>query len=108
MEDNKDQNPLPTGENNPGELKSIPVKQQNKGAAGMKIVGINILVLVIYTSLLTIGTNGGGFIFDAFLILAHVIVCIVMAITKRSWIWLLSAILVLAIGFSTCVSFGGL
>lgn len=107
MEDNNDENSLAAGEDNLGELKNTPVKQQNKSAAGMKIVGFNILVLVIYTALCSIDASGGGFIFDAFLILAHVVVCIIMALAKRSWIWLLSALLVLVIGFSTCVSFSG-
>ena len=108
MEDNKDENTLPTGENNPGELKNIPVKQQDKSASGMKIVGINIGVLAIYTVLCSIGGDEGGFIFDAFLIFVHVVVCIIVALAKRNWMWFLSALLVLAIGFSTCVSFGSL
>ena len=108
MEDNKDENPLPTDENNSGGLKNIPVKEQSKSFAGMKIVGINMLILAIYAVLCSIDAGGGGFIFDAFLILIHVLVCIIMAIVKRSWIWLLSGVIVLVIGFSTCVSFGSL
>lgn len=108
MEDNKDETPLPADQNDPGGLKNIPIKEQNKSFAGMKIVGINMLILAIYTVLCSIDSSGGGFIFDAFLILIHVLVCIIMAIAKRSWIWLLSGVIVLVIGFSTCVSFGSL
>ncbi|MGF7039153.1 hypothetical protein [Mucilaginibacter lappiensis] len=107
MEDNKDESPSPADEN-PGGIKNIPIKEQNKSYAGMKIVGINILILAIYAVLCSIDSGGGDIIFDAFLILIHVVVCIIMAIVKRSWMWLLSALLVLVIGFSTCVSFGSL
>ena len=76
---------------------------QNKPGNGMKIVGINLLILLIYT----IGLKfvDGGAIFDAILIAAHLFVCIILAIALGSRFWLLSGILVLVIGFSTCVMF---
>ncbi len=76
---------------------------QNKPMNGMTIVGINLAVLAVYTLLLKLTAADGGFILDAFLLVLHVLTCIIMSIIKKSGSWLLSAFLVLAIGFSTCV-----
>jgi hypothetical protein len=80
--------------------------RQGKVPDGMKIVGYNILVLVVYTVLCKFSSDLGGLVAEAFLIGIHVLVCIVMAIIKRSGIWLLAGILVLIIGFSTCIYVG--
>jgi len=70
----------------------------------MKIVGINLGILVVYT-VFSRFTGEGGIIIDAFFIFFHVIICIILAIAARKWSWLLSGVLVLVIGFSTCTSF---
>jgi hypothetical protein len=75
-----------------------------KPNTGMTIVAYNLLALAVYT--IACKFNEGGIILDAFLIFFHVIICIGMALGKKSWMWFLSAVLVLAIGFSTCVMFG--
>jgi hypothetical protein len=88
---------------------SNPAPEQPKGQnPGMKIVGYNILALIIYTLLCRLGGNEVGLIFDAFIIVVHVFVCIIAAIASRSWAWLLSGLLVLVIGFSTCVGLGSI
>ncbi|HEY9003335.1 MAG TPA: hypothetical protein VIM89_18410 [Mucilaginibacter sp.] len=68
-----------------------------------KVVGINIGILAVYT----IGCRlvDGGIVIDAFLIAIHFFVGVIMSIAVRRWEWLLSAFLVLVIGFSTCVNF---
>ena len=76
---------------------------ENKPMNGMTIVGINLAILAVYTLLIKLTPDGGGFVLDAFLLLFHVVICIIMSIVKKSGSWLLSAFLVLAIGFSTCV-----
>ena len=94
-------------ENKNGEKASVePPKTGNeiKPNAGMTIVGINLLALAFYT--IVCKFNEGGVILDAFLIFCHVLTCICFALGKRSWMWFLSAVLVLAIGFSTCVMIG--
>ncbi|MDF2432507.1 MAG: hypothetical protein JWP44_2138, partial [Mucilaginibacter sp.] len=48
-------------------------------------------------------SNQGGIIVDALILVGHVLVCLILAIANRSWIWALSGVLVLVIGFSTCV-----
>ena len=84
----------PPGKENPFD------KNKDKPKGDMQIVAYNILVLVGYTILSKL--SDGGFIFDAFLIFAQVVVCLVLSASQRSWSWLLSGVLVLVIGFSTC------
>jgi hypothetical protein len=74
------------------------------------IVGYNMIALAAYTIIFGLAAKQGGVIFDALFIFAHVLVGIVLAIAYRSWMWLLSALMVLIIGFSTCagmLSIGG-
>jgi hypothetical protein len=72
-----------------------------------KIVGINLAVLIVYT--LMSALSPGGIIFDGFLIVIHVIVCMILTLTgPKRMQWLLSGVLVLVIGFSTCVGIGNL
>jgi hypothetical protein len=78
--------------------------KQNKPGDGMKIVGYNLLALAGYTVFCL--SFSGGFIFDSLLLGGQVLLCFAFAIDKRSWIWLLSGLLVLIIGFSTCVTIG--
>ena len=94
-------------ENKPKE-EQPPLIKGTKPIGGMTIVGINLLVLVFYTLLLKLTTRDSSFIFDAFILFIHVIFCIGMALGRRSWVWLFSGVIVLAIGFSTCVWIGSL
>lgn len=75
----------------------------SKPKAKMAIVGYNLLILAAYTLLFRLLAEQGGFIFDAFLLACHVFACLIMSLVNRSWMWVLSGVLVLAIGFSTCV-----
>ena len=96
MEENKN------GDNGPIEPQK-PVNEV-KPNPGMTSVALNLLALAFYTIIFKF--VDGGIIFDAFIIFFHVIFCIGMAIGKKSWMWVLSGVLVLAIGFSTCVMLG--
>jgi hypothetical protein len=104
MEDNKEEVPSPAGGNNADGLKSGPVNKPDNNLGGLEIVGINLLVLAVYTVLCKIEASEGGIVYDLLLVGVHVFVCIIMAIVRKSWIWLLSALMVLVIGFSTCVA----
>ncbi|BAU53633.1 hypothetical protein [Mucilaginibacter gotjawali] len=75
----------------------------NKPMGNMAIVAYNLLALAFYTIVFKLLASQGGFLFDAFVLLGHFIVCFVMAISSKSWMWVLSGVLVVAIGFSTCV-----
>ncbi|MFD0750142.1 hypothetical protein ACFQZS_08320 [Mucilaginibacter calamicampi] len=76
-----------------------PKKQYSQ----IKIVGINLLVLAVYGILSKVAPHGEGWTYYAFLIAIHFLFCICAAIYNRNWMWVLSALLVLVIGFSTCV-----
>ena len=82
---------------------NVPVNNEGKRPPAMKIVGYNLLVLAAYTIICTITNKDGGAIFDMFFIGIHFFIGIILAIVNKSWIWLLSALMVLIIGFSTCV-----
>ena len=80
-----------------------------------KILMINLGILAVYTIYCFIFNRKEGVILDAFLIVGHVGFCILLGIvaaiaSKGDWAkgWFLSALLVLLIGFGTCVSFGSL
>lgn len=77
--------------------------EEKKVSSRWKIVGYNLGALFIYT--LICRFIDGGIILDAFLIGIHFTAGIIASIIVRKWEWLLSAFLILAIGFSTCVSF---
>jgi len=61
------------------------------------IVGVNMLVLIAYTVFSKV--SEGGIFLDAILIAAQFFICIITAIAQRRWIWVLSAFVVLLIGF---------
>lgn len=86
----------------------VPPEQPKSQNVNMKIVGYNILALIIYTVLCRLMGKEGGLILDAFIIVGHVFVSIIAAIINKSWAWLLSGLLVLVIGFSTCVGLGSI
>jgi hypothetical protein len=78
--------------------------EENKKEPKMSITGANLLIMVFYTIILCLFTN--GFFLDAFFLFIHFFTCLIVAIADRSKMWLLSAVLVLALGFSTCVGIG--
>ena len=81
--------------------------QDNKSKTNYNIVGYNMLILGFYTLICKlIGSDGSGYLFDAVLLVIHVLVCIIWAVAvrgNRGWMWVLSAVLVLVVGISTCV-----
>ncbi len=68
----------------------------------MIIAGINLLVLVAYTIYFRAQKDEFIIIGEAFLIVIQIIICLVTAIFVYRKEFLLSAALVLLIGFSTC------
>jgi hypothetical protein len=90
------------------------MSEDEKFKSQIKIVGINVLVLVIYTSALKLlnpsargEDNLGVAIILALLIGIHVLICLILWASLNSKYWLLSALAVLLIGFSTCCLFMG-
>lgn len=82
------------------------MENEDNYSPNVKVIGINLIILAIYT--LIFRFEDSGIIFDAFLLAIQFIVCIFMGIIKQKWIWVLAALVVLIIGFSTCVSFSGI
>ncbi len=84
---------------------NLPEKdyKKSKPALGSTLLGYNVLAMVGYTLLLTLVTRDSGFIFDAMVLSAHIFICLLASLIERNWWWFLSALIVLAIGFSTCV-----
>jgi len=78
-------------------------EQQPKQNENFKIVGGNLLAMIVYTVLSKF--SDAGLIFDALFLLVHVMLCWIFAITNKSWMWFLAGLLVLLIGASTCVRF---
>ena len=76
---------------------------EQKSSARWKVVGINLGCLFAYT--LICRFIDGGIMIDAFLIAIHFVAGIIASVIIRRWEWVLSAFLILAIGFFTCVSF---
>ncbi|MEO6632452.1 MAG: hypothetical protein ABIN13_12035 [Mucilaginibacter sp.] len=76
-------------------------QQNNRPPKDMTIVGYNLLVFVGYTLILKL-TGDMSLIFEGIFLVLHVLVCIVMAISSRSWFWFLGGVMVLIIGISTC------
>lgn len=73
----------------------------NRPPKDMTIVGYNLLAFVGYTLVLRLAGND-GLIFEGIILVIHVFVSIILAIAYRSWFWLLSGVMVLIIGVSTC------
>jgi hypothetical protein len=71
--------------------------------SNIHIVGINITILAVYT--LACRFTDIGLLFDAFFIMVHFIVCIIVTITSDKKIWAFTGLVVLLIGVSTCVEF---
>jgi len=78
------------------------MEEPKKSPSNLLVVGINIGIFALYAlggALLT------GNVLNAFPIFcSHVIICFILAIALRRWVWALSAGMLLIIGFSTCVS----
>ena len=77
--------------------------QEKKVPSKWNVVGYNLVALVIYTVICRF--IDGGMFLDAFILAFHFFACIITAIILKKWEWVLSAFVVIAIGFSTCVAF---
>lgn len=83
-----------------------------------KIAGFNILAILVYSAVIRLITGGdhlGIAIFSAFVVGFHVVISLVVAGVsagngekERARAWLLAALVVLLVGFSTCLGNGSL
>ncbi|RYD86203.1 MAG: hypothetical protein EOP54_30710 [Sphingobacteriales bacterium] len=78
------------------------MEQQKKPVNGMKVVGLNIGIYAAYCVIMALAT---GSVLGAYpFLIVHFILCIVLCIALKHLSWLLSAGILLVLGFSTCVA----
>jgi len=79
-------------------------QKQTDNKVNLKIAGYNLAAMLMY-GLLFVGAMGNdGFILFGLAFLAHAFVCLILAIVQRKWVWVLSSLLIVIIGFSTCAN----
>ena len=77
-------------------------KEHEKLLSPSRILGLNLLILVAYSLLWRLLDN--NYVIDALFIVGHIIIAlgIASAEKERRKVWLLSALLVLLLGYTTC------
>jgi hypothetical protein len=77
--------------------------ENQKKDGSMLIVAINVIIMIAYTLYIRMtDSSGNGIIALGFLLFMHITLCIIISPFKFSKGFLLSALAVLLIGFSTC------
>lgn len=77
-------------------------QENKKKDRTMLIAGVNIVILIVYTTWIrATGDNDGALTLGVILIL-HIILCVIISLFIYSKGFLLSALLVLLVGISTC------
>ena len=86
-------------------------EQNDKKNQNYKIVGVNLLAVVVYSLLCRVAGGSDGWTVLMLIIPAHVLFCLILGFDRllrrikiQSAMWFLSALMVLIIGFSTCVN----
>lgn len=74
-----------------------------KRVPDLAILGYNLLAFALYTISVVASDNDGGF-YAFMLSIIQFVVCIIMAIAVRRWAWALAGLIVIIIGFGTCVN----
>lgn len=81
------------------EENSIPITKKDWT---MRIVAINLALMIIYTIICKSTGDNYSIVGVAFFIVIQVVICLITAIFFKPRAFLLSALAVLLIGFSTC------
>jgi hypothetical protein len=80
------------------------INQPQKPMSDITILGINLGVFLLYTLLCFAANNRDGGVVAFFFSLFHGLISTVTALVTRRWSWFLGAVLVVLIGFGTCVN----
>jgi len=81
---------------------------ENKKDWTMRIVGINLALMIIYTIVFRSMTGNYLALTAGFFMVIQIVICLLTAIFFKPRAFLLSALAVLLIGFSTCwIAFSG-
>jgi tryptophan-rich sensory protein len=78
--------------------------QSSKPMSDIAILGINLGIFVVYTLLCFAGDSRDGGVVAFFVSLFHGTVSTITALVTKRWAWFLGAILIIVIGFGTCVN----
>lgn len=76
-------------------------EEENKIKEKWKVVGYNTLALMGYTLLCRFVS--GGIIFDCVLVGIHFLIAMILSISLKKLEWLFSALIIIIVGFSTCI-----
>ena len=81
---------------------------EEKPLSGMLIVGYNLLGLTAYTIILS-AIGGIAMLFFGLIFLCHFVACLLLTFGNKQYLyWLLSALIIIVIGFSTCSLVGNI
>jgi len=83
-------------------MEAINEKQKPEHGKKITIIGINLAVLAAYTIYFGVNNDSEMVIAEAFFIAIQIIICLITAIFVYRKEFLLSALVILLIGFSTC------
>jgi hypothetical protein len=78
--------------------------QFSKPMSDIAILGINLGIFVVYTLLCFAVDSRDGGVTAFFVSLFHGAVSTITALVTKRWAWFLGAILIVVIGFGTCVN----
>jgi len=78
--------------------------EPKKPDANYIVVGINLLIMVVYTAYCRHDSGEMTILSDAFFIAVQVVLCLILCIFMFRKAFLLSAVLVLLVGFSSCAA----
>jgi hypothetical protein len=80
------------------------MSQNPQKSSELKILGTHVGIFVVYMGGAFLSGREDLLIIAGLLLVAHFVLCMGGAIYYRSWTWALSGLLVLIIGFATCVN----
>ncbi|NCD70597.1 hypothetical protein [Mucilaginibacter agri] len=78
-------------------------EKYKKPYSEVTILGVNLAIFALYTILGVLGKED-ALIASFFAAVIHFVICTIMAIVARRWVWFLAGVLILIIGFGTCVN----
>jgi hypothetical protein len=95
------ENTTPGEEENRGEGDK---KEVSKSTVNLRILGYNLLLFALYTFACMAADQSQGSVSALLIAFFQFVVCTLLAIVKRNAVWFLAGLLVLIIGFGTCMN----
>lgn len=76
------------------------MEEENNNLKGFKIIGLNLLIFVVCVILLFVSPFKS---FAITLYILHLLFCVIIGAVTENLYWILSSLIIILIGFSTCV-----